>query len=54
MTMAVGTVAFAPVASAITESGDRREIEPRVNELARIARELLFVEPDSSSNKMDS
>ena len=46
MTMAVGTVAFAPVASAITESGDHRAIEPRVNELVRIARESLFVEPD--------
>ena len=51
MTMVVGTVAFAPVASAIAKSSDHRDIAPRVNELVRIARESYFVETDSSKQR---
>ena len=40
--MAVGTVALGPVISAFNESGDLQNIQPKVDELVRVARESLF------------
>lgn len=53
MMMAVGTVALGPVVSAFTKSGDLQEIEPKINELVRVARESLFAEGGPSNQRRD-